>query len=601
MDKPNWGIVPRKYLHHHRRASQQLLFVNLPTQTRRAAFTTHCPGFDARMQQRQAEHERDSAEKLNRARQAAADRFRSDWESARESSQSYSSDPASNCGNQPQGKEKHRANSDALGLGHQLKRQRPFLRQQWLHRLQQQRRASGEASACTGAASAVAADLKSLQSSLKNSQPSSRVRKDHVKSVVHLVSSEARANAFVVISSLEGLLSVATERGTGPKSLGKTSSLGDDARLNVAHAGGSSRGETGAALCVRLGALPAVLGCLDEHAGHRHIEPLAARLLRVFASDRATEGAIKGNARVAAACASRMFPTAEPPAARGVCDSSVGGTVSGASRSPSDGTRARDKAPGGAGSGGCGEHAEDGRSSEALSRTEKAAAKSLRLDGPLVETACGCGSAASTEVVGGRTSDSLLSEPAPLAVSTASLEHAPTATSASATSTPALSSMSGPTTTPFNKASTPAEEATAIPGPEESREESSSAVTGQGHPARLHWLPATDLVLVLAVAVRDSPECQRLVTRSGGIAAMLAAIRRRISTPTKMCGACASEQSAGADETIGDGARLVEACLTVTERLGRPGHARRRLVKEGSVETAISTIEKFRLFTNGSH
>lgn len=76
-------------------------------------------------------------------------------------------------------------------------------------------------------------------------------------------------------------------------------------------------GVDGAALCVSLGAVPAVLLCLSRHAGHARVESLSVELLRVIAAGRSTSGAVRGNAAVTAVCAARLRRTmrAQPPAA----------------------------------------------------------------------------------------------------------------------------------------------------------------------------------------------------------------------------------------------------------------------------------------------
>jgi len=558
---------------------------------RRAAFTTHCPDFNARMQQRQAEHLRDSAEKLNRARQLAADRFRAEWERQRVPSAPSASDPAGHGGNPHQEKLAPRANGEDLGLGCEVKQQRPFLRQQWLQRLQHHRVANEGTSAALGqsppsssptAASFAAADSSSASSSRaraaaaadqespKNSKPSSRVRKDDVKSVIHLASSDSRANAFVAISSLEGIMSVVRDGGR------RTISTLGAAKFDAPYTGSSSRssrrGLSGAALCVRLGALPAVLGCLDEHTGHKQIEPLAVGLLREFAGDRATEGAIRGNAQVAAVCASRMFPAA---------------AVASAVRA--DETRAADETGEEGSWWGSAECSAVGQSSGALSQTEISGSQ-----GPLVDTTCD-GDSAADAVVGEhhRASDSSLSKPAPFTVSTASPEHAPRAMETS-TTTAAVSSISGPpmlsNATPFSAADG-ATISSAAPG--RSGGKSSSVLTGWHEPAPPQ-LPATDLVFVLSVAVRDSPGCQSLITRRGGVAAMLATLRQQISMQAKRSAHPDGQSKYVGETAAGSGARLAEASLTVLDHLGRSEHGRRRLVREGSVETTIATIEVFR-------
>lgn len=92
-------------------------------------------------------------------------------------------------------------------------------------------------------------------------------------------------------------------------------------------------------------------------------------------------------------------------------------------------------------------------------------------------------------------------------------------------------------------------------------------------------LPPTDLLFVLSVAIQGSRDCQNLVLRERGMEAMLGALKWATDTTTN----------------VGDGgARRTETCLRVLENLGEGEQGRRRLIRGGTVESAVSAIESFR-------
>lgn len=654
----------------------------------RTAFTTHCPDFVARTEQREADHRRDSAEQLNRARQRAADTFRTKWESRRNPGRSSPNDGASCCGTDRQQhntENLHLAKGTNTGVTRRPKPHRPFLRPRWLQFLRQSAANAAAASTATGhVTSSPGAPSVSTETpaagprAVKKSTASTQVRKDHVRSVIHLALSEARINAFVVISCLEGLLSVATDgmrpalkqlsrnavdthanddysTGAGCKdetctntsthritgscradrSPRHASSGCSDSAPGVAHAetneafqseggsdaatavaidsaAGASRGESGAALCVRLGALPAVLGCLNEHVGHKQIEPLAVRLLSVFASDRATSSAIRGNAAVVAACTSRMFPAAAVPAAgEDPSGAGLGDDASGPSSSSSKNTRGADEIQAGGGSRKRGGRAAgDGQSLERPPiPTQDLYRKHLGDHDGMVETSAGEGLAAAAATNDGTSASfaaSSVSIPGSFSVSRGGASKRNASTSATTpaskqnkTATDRPSSRTAAPSSPASAdrpaaASSSAEELSRNPrGRIPSSESSTPAATANG------WchirLPPTDLIFVLSEAVRDSPVCQRLVVENGGIIAMLAILRGQTSGGAECggssgCGGTASANYGG----DGGGARLAEVCLRVMGCLGQPERGRRRLVREGAVETAFAIIGRFR-------
>ncbi|CAM9328290.1 unnamed protein product [Ectocarpus sp. 8 AP-2014] len=504
-------------------------------------------------------------------------------------------------------------------------RERPFVRRKWLKRLRHQtainmesdhRDASSAAlspSNTTSTPASARAPAFSSGQEDAHTPPSAltRVGREHVRSVVQLALSEARVNAFVVISSLEGLWSVATERigregavgtprqaggrsddgdktnRTGESSQNSAAKLGgratkrypgpgrhdsgsEDGSLRRAHRGhpispsstnvsSAGRGESGAALCVRLEAVPAVLGCLEEHAGHKKIEPLAVRLLWVFASEVTAAAAIRGNPAVAAACAARMTPSAALPAACAVNDNTA--NTSTASFLPTG--QASD-------GGGVGDDpGYDGRKGSAGSRKTLGNATST--------------TEASAEKVdsNGTSAVTPLDRAGPETGSTAGDDHG------SSLAVPAPSSMAK--LPPCLSSNTRLEEQAERQS--QDRAMSSAASARKSPPGPQMKIPTTDLVFVLSVAVQDSPECQRLVLKAGGVAAMSTTLQHLISRVKQEAGA---RWDGSADDCSDRYARLAETCLRVMEYLGSVERGQRRLVRGSSVEIAISTIRCFR-------
>ena len=249
---------------------------------------------------------------------------------------------------------------------------RPFLRQKWLDRLNK----VGKASSGLVVEAERAKDAFLDSSSTSSSGVKRRiVERHHIRSVVQLARSEARVNAFVVISIFEGLHDVAAvetgkeaptpgdaDKPSGPKVTGDIPHWGSSifhpsqrgyigiartfptefAQNNedpnailmpesksaertqrsvttvastTACASGSTNGDrsgSGAELCVKLGAIPVVLECMDEHADDIRIEHLGIKLLCIFAADASTRKFIAGNTNVVKICVSRItnFPIA---------------------------------------------------------------------------------------------------------------------------------------------------------------------------------------------------------------------------------------------------------------------------------------------------
>ncbi|CAM9150208.1 unnamed protein product [Ectocarpus sp. 8 AP-2014] len=514
-------------------------------------------------------------------------------------------------------------------------RERPFVRRKWLTRLRHQTAISIESdhrdasSAALSPSNTISTPASARAPAFSSGQEdahappsaSTRVGREHVRSVVQLALSEARVNAFVVISSLEGLLSVATERIGREGSVGtpglrdtsqadgrseggdKTNRTGESSQTSAGKLGGratkrypgpgrndsgreddyfrrahrghpttpsstngssAGRGESGAALCVRLEAVPAVLGCLEEHAGHEKIEPLAVRLLWVFASEVTAAAAIRGNPAVAAACAARMTPSAALPTACAVIDTTADTSTASflSTGQASDGGGVGDDPgyDGRKGSAGSGKTLGNATSTteacaEKVDSNGTSAVKPLDLGGPETGSTTGDGHGSSLAV------------PAP-----SSMAKLP----------PCLSS------------STRLEEQEEDASPErQSRDRamSSAASARKSPPGPQMKVPTTDLVFVLSVAVQDSPECQRLVLKAGGVAAMCTTLQHLVSRVKQEAG---SRWDGSAEDCSDRYARLAETCLRVMEYLGRVERGRRRLQRGGSVEIAISTIRCFR-------
>lgn len=362
--------------------------------------------------------------------------------------------------------------------------------------------------------------------------------------------------------------------------------------------GAVSLEESGAALCVRLGALPAVLDCLNEHDGHKQIEPLAVRLLSIFACDRATAGAVRGNTTVAAACTSRMFPVAISPAAEDASGIGLGSDASRRSRVSPKNTVGGDKTRASAGPGRTREHTDDGQRRDCSVPTEKAYRKYAGQYDQLVGTKVGGDIAAAND---NQTSDTFTASSA----STMDSHLNSGGTPKQRSSISAATTTSKPTTNP-----TPTEPFRTALGSATSSSRPAASAEGISHIPRgqiphnqtsptaltkspLVRLPPMDLVFVLSVAVKNSPECQRLVIQSGGIAAMLATLRHQTSGLDREASACCSVSESVCSEGDG-GARLAEMCLKVMEGLGQTERGRRRLVREGCLETAIAVLARFR-------
>ena len=497
-----------------------------------------------------------------------------------------------------------------VGINHQSPRQRPFLRPRWLEFLRQSAASASTSSAqghparSSGTTPTPTEASAAGGSGIPKKSASTRVRKDHVRSVIHLASSESRINAFVVISCLEGLLSVASEgvrpahKGVSSNSLdapadndgskGSGCKRSSRSSTSMYDSGATSLEESGAALCVRLGALPAVLDCLNEHAGHKHIEPLAVQLLSIFASDRATADAIRGNTAVAEACASRMFPVAAIPVTGDASGIGLGIEGSRPSTLCSKNTDGGGKGRASAGPDRSQGHSDDDQSIERFVPSDEASRKHGGQHGGMIETT-GEGDKAPAEDI--RTPDAFVSSSASISGSCLASPGASKQRPSTSTTTPTEATTAQPFRTPLSMSTTsdrPSAPAGGI----------SHIPRGQMPRSGPVRLPEMDLVFVLSVAVQNSPECQRLVIKRGGITAMLATLRRQISGLDREAGTCSSSSSSSSSKSAcneGDGdARLAEMCLRVMEGLGQPERGRRRLVREGCLETAIAIIARFR-------
>lgn len=312
-----------------RRAS---LTYRSPLQTMfRSSYPRQCPSFDARMRHREADYLQDRKDHAARIRHQHAIKIQ-----AFRQGEKYLLQPSSS-------KQKHEPKwfPDCLSPRPEVCTRRPFLCQKWMDR------------------SKFAMDVQGTPGSLLNSSTASSsdgkrpiVRRDHVRSIVQLLLSEARLNVLTVLRGLKGLLEVASaEYGNGalttstesnssdtgfklsgevsggePQNASSSTDLvqrgyagitrrfphGENLATSTVDGRDSSSGEScsGAALCVKLGALPTVLECLNAHAGDRRVEPLGIKLLCIFATDDSTREAIAGNSDVTKICIARIvhFP-----------------------------------------------------------------------------------------------------------------------------------------------------------------------------------------------------------------------------------------------------------------------------------------------------
>ncbi|CAM9247092.1 unnamed protein product [Scytosiphon promiscuus] len=327
----------------------------------------------------------------------------------------------------------------------------------------------------------------------------------------------------------------------------------------------SGRDEGGAALCIRLGALSAVLSCLKEHASHKQIEPLAVKLLWVFASDGATSSSIRGNIAVTAACAARMAPSASFSASRDA-DCAEEGQASTTTHAPSSrdfGGKQRS------------DHPERGQSEESDNKAQTGEHATSGLG--MLETNAGNGVVAEVESAeGGGCSAGVMTgngrKLAAISGSSASLLVSLTMCESTSIEAPSATMPAGTSAVPSR---------TSVDQPLLSSDE-----TGQSPRTPL---PAADLIFVLSVALRDSLECQRLVLNKGGIVAMSTALEHLVA---RTAGAASAVDGAG--DKHGEDAQLARACVTVMEHLGQQRRGRVRLVRGGAVEIAIASIGRFR-------
>lgn len=305
----------------------------------RLSHTRRCPSFDARMRQREADYLQDREDHAARSRNRHAIKI----QACRQGEICLLKQSSS--------KQKHEPKfRDCLTPRLEVCTRRPFLRRKWLDR------------------SKITMDVEGIPGSLLDGSVASSsggkrpiIRTKHVRSIVQLVLSKAKLNIFTVLSALNGLLEVAAvEYGNGAPTTSAEYKSDADFKLSGEVSGGeqqnasistylvqrqctgitkrlpqgfhvnrenhgesfatstvhgsdsSSDGEScsGAALCLKLGALPAVIECLNAHAGDRRVEPLGIKLLCIFATDDSARKAIAGNLDVAKTCIARIahFP-----------------------------------------------------------------------------------------------------------------------------------------------------------------------------------------------------------------------------------------------------------------------------------------------------
>lgn len=499
---------------------------------------------------------------------------------------------------------------------------RPFLRKKWLDR--QARRDGAAIMADTG--SLLSAGEKSATSFLRNRLV---VRRDHVRSVVKLALSEARVNAFVAINSLEGLLAVATEGpdfGSGKSeretncegfSVGavKAGSTLSEARdipcfvkaFNSRHnnkadpslstlepnfsdsnppiefqdkATSSVRAArfelnqqsvSGACLCINLGALPAIIGCLNQHPGHPQIESLAIKLFQIFALDPTTSGAIRGNINVAVVCVARLCSPCFSGGVAKACFDIKGGSISTEQAvTLLNGSSNAHIIDGG-------ETETDGQTAE-VSGTENtdrsptlamvsmpensqeatSKSKASGLHEQSVESVASVARVVATAGVAGQRRDRQYELSM---VPNVSLVHSTGSTEASKPGTqvlPELRELGHQTTG-----------TTIVPSPlnKMGNQDVSSA--------------AATIMFVLSIVLQDSSGCQLLVLRKGGLAAVLNCLQG------------SSERGIASDDP-----RLTESCLRVLQQLTQDGEDQMRAVKRGGIKATLLAMDKFR-YTEG--
>ncbi|CAM9383369.1 unnamed protein product, partial [Choristocarpus tenellus] len=317
-------------------------------------FTSHCPGFEARCEQRDKLHTRLLQESLASQRSIDAVNFRALWEGkACDNTEGFGTlalTMGSNC---------DRENNNAM-------KSRPFVRPQWLKRL-----AASRESASVGLFVAPQTKLQTCNEAVDDTINNNGGRMttagvrgmqttiglEHVRTIICLML-DACQNIFVVIDSLESLLAVATtsisikkptELATTPTTITTRTTVDQCLTPPISNKDTGSSGnncnvrreshsevETGAVLCVQQGVIPAVVLVLNHHAGHLQIESLGLRLLQAFASTTGTQSAIQGNKSVALLCAVRMrpsanLPTATPPTVKTATDATPTFTNDGAS------------------------------------------------------------------------------------------------------------------------------------------------------------------------------------------------------------------------------------------------------------------------------
>lgn len=579
-------------------------------------YTTKCEGFDARAKQLKADHERDIAVRKEVIRQQSAAEFRAQWRAAKD----HDTAAEMRDGGIPAA-----VNSSNSILTEEAKvsQTRPFSRKAWVDR--QARRKKEES----------AVDVNNrLSGETSSPQKLLAVRRDHVRSVIHLALSDARFNAFVAIDSLEGLLAVIAEafessemntlvkgmrseistvatmhttdssssattknvkamnkrHDSGnlpwPSSFKQTGGCLDQtaeqqdmttsASSSADHGRGRQVSNSGAGLCLSLGALPAILGCLHQHTGHVQIEGLAMKLLQIFSVDPITTNAIKGNADVAAVCAARIclpekFRSGGIPAAsadpKGVSDiAEQACTVFGGD----DDVHVTDSD----GGGGNNRRADVSGTEDELCT---GARETLEETTTSTYSALAKTSRSKTSRSSQRTSQSVVS--AAKVFSTAGVTEKHGNTQGRLFTNPIVADES-----------CYSEEATGSVRPGIHVHASSARRMGTlieenvGTSVDVPVMSASVAVamFVLSVAIQDSPKCQRLVLRERGLASVLGWLR----------GDRCSQQGTGILRL--DDPRATESCLRILQELTRNGEERQRVMNGGGVEVALSAMKKFR-------
>lgn len=524
----------------------------------RYSFSRHCTSFDDRRRQRDFDYAREVKELQSGLRKKAAAEFRTRWEEQDTTHVHDTEYPAT-----------HRVGAED-SHPHYHASFSPFRRQRRMDR------AVGRAGEYRVAFSANRANDGRARRKLEGDDSKTVVGREHLRGVVNLMLSDASSNAFAVIEALEGLLAVSD--GVGSEIVAQVQSAKEESFSCTSETLPSKRYErsssskgineafltsehvsprchqgevragvcepvdqcnnsdaSGPALCVSLGALPAVLRCLLEHAGHVRIETLAIKLLRAFAADRSASEVIRGNTSVLRICVARMLSRCSISAACSdvaACNANI----------PTD----------------------HGRLSREVVKDRET----------LVGDRAGGLEVSDNETAGINSVDNhdctlacFASEPMRPRSSTTNVEGEAPSTILRATFD--RKEREEPATQPGSSTGGTVE---VIPASERDEDANNIAPTATAETTLATDILLEQITFVLSVTLENNPACQSLLLSAQGVEVALAVL----SGPGTRC------------------SKLAESCLHVLERLSRSHEGRQRALQEGGVEVTLSTIEGFR-------